>query len=271
MHADDTVQLRTLRYMPIIGLGTWELRFDTAEVIAHALEAGYCMIDTSGDYGTESGIGKGIKRSSIARDDFYLVTKVEDTDDDAYEALQKNLSELQLDYVDLTLIHRPPREGVGEDLWRNLMRAKEKGLTRDIGVSNYSKAQIIKLAGLTGEVPVVNQIEWSPFGWSKEMLDFCHLNDIVIQAYSPLTHGKRLDDSTLKEVADKHERTPAQVLIRWCLQMGTVPLVKANQLQHLEENLGAFDFELDLEDMIMLAELNENYSALGRQPVYQQQ
>lgn len=157
--------------IPIIGLGTWQLTNDTPGTIAYALELGYPMIDTSGDYGTQPGIAEGIKKSGAARDDFYLVTKVEETDN-AYEATQHNLQELELDYADLMLIHRPPADGVGEELWRGLMQAKEEGLTRDIGVSNYSIEQIQALIDRTGEVPVVNQIEWSPFGYSQAMYDF---------------------------------------------------------------------------------------------------
>ncbi len=264
---ESTVPLHTGRTMPIIGLGTWELTEDTADTIAEALGMGYPMIDTSGDYGTQPGIGEGIWKSGVLRESFYLVTKVEATDD-AYEAIEQNLAELQLDYADLVLIHRPPKDGVGENLWRGLMQAKAEGLTKDIGVSNYSIAQIQDLADATGEVPVVNQIEWSPFGWSKPMLEFCQANNIVIQAYSPLTRAERLSDGVLQDLADKYEREPAQILIRWCLQKGVVPLPKANQLRHLAANLNVFDFELSNSDMAELEALNENYSALGDQPAY---
>lgn len=268
MDSKTKVHLRTNRRMPIVGLGTWGLKDKTAEVIAHALKIGYTMIDTSGDYGTQPGIAEGIKMSGVPRKDFFIVTKIEETDD-AYEATKHNLSELRLEYADLVLVHRPPKQGYGEQLWQDLIRAKHDGLTKDIGVSNYSESQIQSLVEATNEIPVVNQIEWSPFGWSQTMLEFCQANDIVIQAYSPLTHGKRLGDLTVQQIAAKYEKTQAQVLIRWCLQMGTVPLPKANQILHLEENLDVFHFELDDEDMILLAELNENYSALGEQPVYQ--
>jgi 2,5-diketo-D-gluconate reductase A len=149
------------------------------------------------------------------------------------------------------------------------MRAKAEDLTRDIGVSNYSEEQIMTLAEATGEAPVVNQIEWSPFGWSQSMLEFCQANGIIIQAYSPLTRATRLDDGVLQMIAEKRQKTPAQVLIRWCLQIGTVPLPKANRLRHLEENLQVFDFELDKDDMAELSALNENYSTLSDKPIYQ--
>jgi diketogulonate reductase-like aldo/keto reductase len=248
--------------MPVLGLGTWELTEQTADTIAKALLLGYPMIDTSGDYGTQPGIGEGIKKSRVPRDQFYLVTKVEETDD-AYGATLKDLQELQLDYADLMLIHRPPEKSVGQELWEGLMRAKQDGLTKDIGVSNYSVKQIDELIESTGVVPVVNQIEWSPFGHSMEMLDYCADKGIVVQAYSPLTRSERLDDPDLREIASRHEKSPAQILTRWNLQIGTVPIIKANKLEHLKEDLNVFDFELDEDDMQTLNSMNEQYSALG--------
>jgi diketogulonate reductase-like aldo/keto reductase len=265
MTPKSTVKLRTGNRMPVLGLGTWQLTHDTAGTVAKALELGYRMIDTSGDYGTQPGVGEGIKRSGLERDEFYLTTKVEETDD-AYQATRKNLDELGLEYADLMLIHRPPREGVGEGLWQGLIRARNEGLTRDIGVSNYSSDQIKILAETSGEMPVVNQIEWSPFGYSAEMYDFAKVNNIVIQAYSPLTRTKRLEDHTLYHLALKYDRTPAQILIRWNLQRDTVPLPKANKTEHLQENIDVFDFEINDDDMTELDGLNEAYSSLGTLP-----
>jgi 2,5-diketo-D-gluconate reductase A len=220
------------------------------------------MIDTSGDYGTQPGIADGIKKSQAKRDGFYLVTKIEETDD-AYEAAKKNLKELKLDYADLILIHRPPESDAGVDLWRGLLQAKSEGLAKDIGVSNYQERQIDELIHETGERPVVNQIEWSPFGHSLDMLEYCRDNEILIQAYSPLTRSERLDDQGLQELAEKYNKSPAQILTRWNLQLGTIPIVKANQIEHLKENIDVFDFELSDDDMATLNSMNEDYSALG--------
>ncbi len=265
VYVQSKVPLRTHREMPVLGLGTWQLKQDTAGTIAHALELGYPMIDTSGDYGTQPGIGRGLQREGADRDSVYIVTKVEETDD-AYEAARSNVGQLKLEYADLILIHRPPENGVGVALWKGLMRAQSEGFTRDIGVSNYSIQQITELVEKTGVVPAVNQIEWSPFGHSDEMLEFCRDNDIVIQAYSPLTRTRRLKNETLNGIAEHYGKTAAQVLIRWNLQRGTVPLPKANRAEHLEENLGVFDFELTNEDFERLNSLNERYSALGELP-----
>jgi len=265
MNPQSTVTLHTGNKMPVVGLGTWQLTKDTAGTVEAALKLGYRMIDTSGDYGTQPGIGEGIKRSGSDRGHIDVVTKVEETDD-AYEATRKDLNELQLDYADLMLIHRPPEQGAGEDLWRGLMRAKREGLTRDIGVSNYTVELIESLTKAIEEKPVVNQIEWSPFGYSENMLQYCKANNIVVQAYSPLTRTRRLDDDILTEIARRYGKTPAQVLIRWNLQRGTVPLPKANQRKHLKEDLDLFDFEISRADMALLNELNERYSSLGELP-----
>ena len=265
MNRDTRISLSSGSRMPVLGLGTWQLTRETAATVVRALELGYPMIDTSGDYGTQPGIGEAIRNTGAERDAFYLVTKVEE-DDNAYRATHTNLSELGLEYADLVLIHRPPDDGVGEVLWEGLLQARREGLTKDIGVSNYSVEQMRELFELTEEKPAVNQIEWTPFGCSDDMLRYCRENDIVIQAYSPLTRAKRLDEETLVEMAGRHGKSPAQVLIRWNLQRGTVPLPKANQVRHLEENLDVFDFELSEDDMSTLAGLNERYSSLGSLP-----
>jgi 2,5-diketo-D-gluconate reductase A len=262
MDITSTFPLHTGRSMPSIGLGTWELTDKTPGTVAKALGMGYRMIDTSGDYGTQRGIGEGLRRSNVARTNVFLVTKVEE-DEDAYDATVADLRELGEEFADLMLIHRPPDSGVGTDLWRGLIRARDDGLTREIGVSNYSIRQIEELVDATGEVPVVNQIEWTPFGWSEDMFDYCRSHGIVIQAYSPLTRGERLDDKRLNDIADEIARTPAQVVLRWNLQMKVAPLPKANRPGHLEENLAAFDFELSDAHMHELNELNEGWSSLG--------
>lgn len=262
MDATTTHMLASGNRMPLLGIGTWQLTIDAAGTIAQALVLGYRMIDTSGDYGTQPGIGEGMRRSGLSRDAVYIVTKVEETDD-AYAAVGKNLHELGIEYADLILIHRPPAQGVGEDLWAGLVRARQEGLTRDIGVSNYSTQQLEALATKTREWPAVNQIEWSPFGHSDEMLDYCRQRNIILQAYSPLTRGTRLATPTIGEMARRYNKTPAQIVLRWNLQIGTVPLPKANQLQHLKDNLDVFDFTMYDDDILTLNSLNEEYSVLG--------
>jgi diketogulonate reductase-like aldo/keto reductase len=249
--------------MPLLGLGTWQLRHHTEEVIADALDAGYRMIDTSGDYHTQRGIGTALRAAGLSRESVYVTTKIE-ADEDSFAALQRNLAELRLEYIDLALIHRPPAQGVGEQLWQGLRRAKRAGLARDIGVSNYSIEQIEELVYRTGELPAVNQIEWSPFGHSPGMLDFCRENELLIQAWSPLTRATRLGDDKVAAMAARYGKTPAQLLLRWNLQLGVVPLPKTNNIRHLRDNLNIFDFDVSPVDMARLNGLNEHYSSLEK-------
>lgn len=251
--------------MPVLGLGTWQLAIDTAETIAYALKIGYPLVDTSSDYGTHPGIAQAIRASDIDRGQIYVVTKVEETDD-AYARTKSNLRELGLEKADLMLIHRPPFRGAGEELWEGLIRAKQEGLARDIGVSNYSIALIDRLIEVSDEIPAVNQIEWSPFGHSEEMQQYCDRKKIIIQAYSPLTRAQRLGDKTLRQIASKYGKTAPQILIRWNIQRGSVPIPKANRKSHLKENLNVFDFEINGSDMSALNDLNERYSSLGFLP-----
>jgi len=261
------IPLRSGRAMPVLGLGTWQLTKDTAGTVVEALRLGYRLIDTSGDYGTQPAVGDAIRASEVPREEIFFVTKVEE-DEDAHAAAHRNVEEAGLEVADLILIHRPPRCGDGIDLWEGLLQARDEGLARDVGVSNYSTEQIDALADATGELPVVNQIEWSPFGWSPEMLDYCRARRIVIQAYSPLTRSRRMHDPVLERIGAAHRKTPAQVVLRWCLQLGVVPLPKANRHEHLVENADVFGFELSASELEEIGGLNEHYSSLGSSLAY---
>ncbi|WP_196258670.1 aldo/keto reductase family protein [Pelagibacterium limicola] len=262
MDRSTKVPLRTGRAMPLIGLGTWKLDKDTAEKIELAIEEGYTMIDTSGDYDTQPGIAEGLRHAGVTRGDIFIVTKVEETED-ALESAKRNVGQLDIGHADLILIHRPPQYGAGEPLWEGLQRARDEGITRDIGVSNYSVEQLEALMETSGEVPVVNQIEWSPFGFSDEMLEFCKRHGIVVQAYSPLTRGEQLGDARLATLARAYGKSPAQMILRWNLQRGTIPLPKAARRVHRRENLAVFDFEISQRDMDVIDGFNRHYSALG--------
>ena len=248
--------------MPLMGLGTWELTVRTVETLCNALELGFRMIDTAPGYHTQRGIGDAIRACGFERDAVFVVTKI-DPREDAYSAIRKSLGQMRLDHVDLALIEEPPEHGVGEMAWQGLRRAKREGLARDIGVCSYSIDAIEELVYRTGEMPAVNQVEWTPFGHSPRMLDFCRENEITIQALSPLTRGKRLGDDKMASMAARYGKTSAQLLLRWNLQLGVVPLPKANHVQHQRENLNLFDFEILPQDMARLNALNEHYSARG--------
>jgi 2,5-diketo-D-gluconate reductase A len=267
MDGNSRIKLHTGSRIPVVGLGTWQMALSPRWTIEYAFELGYRMVDTSGDYGTQPAVGEAVAGTGVPRDEIFVVTKVEEYDD-AYEASRRNLDELRLDYVDLMLIHRPPSDGAGENLWAGLLRAQAEGLARDVGVSNYSIEQIKRLYDGSGVRPALNQVEWTPFGWSHEMLDFCGTEGIVVQAYSPLTRGSRLDDDRLADLADNYGRTPAQLLLRWNLQHGVVPIPKANKREHLAENIEIFDFKISDSDMAELDNMNMLASSLGERITY---
>jgi 2,5-diketo-D-gluconate reductase A len=261
-----TITLNTGTEMPLVGLGTWRLTGDdAAEGARHALEIGYRLIDTADDYDNQARLGEGLRASAVPRDDVFLISKVEE-DEDAYEGTRRRALDLGVDRLDLCILHRPPPDGAGEELWEGLIAAKRDGLTREIGVSNYTTEQVDRLIETSGQAPVLNQIEWSPFGYSEDVLEHAKRTGIVIQAYSPLTRAERLDDEALAEVASAHGKTPAQVLLRWDLQLGVPAVPKAASAEHRQENLDVFDFELDDSEMSRLEGLNERYSSLSGLP-----
>lgn len=276
MDGFPTVELRTGRHMPVLGLGTWQLSENTAATIDTALLLGYRLIDTASHYDTQFAVGEALVRNGAARDSLYIITKVR-AGDDVLPAVKHNLVQLQMLYADLVLLERPevvegqfvadqlPPEPVqppaGADLWAALVQARREGLTRDIGVSSYTPGLVDQLIKKTGEVPAVNQVEWSPFGYSRSMWKHAQANGILIQACSPLTRGERLDDAALHRIGKRHGKTPAQVMLRWSVQLGAVPIPKANQVAHLQENLDIFDFQLTDSEMERLSGLNEHYSS----------
>jgi diketogulonate reductase-like aldo/keto reductase len=244
--------------MPLMGLGTWQLTFHTVDTICNAFELGFRMLDTATEYHTQRGIGDAIRACGFDRQAIFVITRIA-PDDDACAALRKSLAQMRLEQVDLALVGAP-ESGVAEKAWQGLRRARREGLTRDIGVASFSIEGIEDLVYRTGEMPAVNQIEWTPFGHSPRMLDFCRENEIIIQAWGPLTRGQRLGDDKVGPMAARYGKTPAQLLLRWNLQLGVVPLPKANHVQHQRENLHVFDFEILPQDMARLNALNEHYS-----------
>lgn len=262
MGPSSTRELNSGSEMPVIGLGTWQMGHRAVEAISNGIRRGYRMIDTSGDYGTQAAVGEALRVTEIGRDKIFIVTKIEENED-AYDATLANVQEMGLAYADLILIHRPPHDSAGQELWQGLIRARQDRIARDIGVSNYSIDQLQELIDDSGIVPAVNQIEWTPFGHSVEMLEFCKDNDIVIQAYSPLTREEKADDQRLARIAETYGKTPEQIMLRWNLQLGTVPLPKASNFAHQRENLDIFDFILSEDDMETLNSMNQRYSSLS--------
>jgi len=257
---ESSLVLASGNRMPLLGLGTRDLHVHTVDTVCSALELGFRMLDTAPEYHTQRGIGDAIRACGFERHEIFVITKVE-PHEDAYAAIHRNLAQMKLQYVDLALVRGVAGQDIGDMAWHGLRRAKRDGLTRDIGVSSFPIDHVEELVYRTGEMPAVNQLEWSPFGHSPRMLDFCRDNGIIIQAWSPLTRTHRLNDDKVGHMAARYGKTPAQLLIRWNLQLGVVPLPKANHVQHLSENLNVFDFEITPPDMAKLNALNVHYSA----------
>lgn len=252
--------------MPALGLGVYQLPKGTATVqaVRWALEAGYRHIDTAGFYGNEAEVGEAIRASGVPRSEIFVTTKLWPTNFFRAEvAFQKSRTALGLDYIDLYLLHFPSPLWKNH-AWKQLETIYARGEAHAIGVSNYSIKQLADLQKIAQVKPMVNQVEFSPFLYQKELLDYCTSQQIQLEAYSPLTRGKRLDDGTINELAKKYQKSPAQIMIRWSLQHGLVVIPKSSHQERIQENGRVFDFELQKEDMKKMDALNQNYRALFR-------
>lgn len=245
--------------IPQLGFGTWKLQGqDARNAVGWALEAGYRHLDTATIYGNEQEIGRAIRESGVAREDLFITTKLWNGDhDDPDAALRTSLEKLQLDYVDLYLIHWPVSRR--NQSWKKLEQMQENDLALSVGVSNFTVRHLEELLGHAKVVPQVNQVEMSPFLYQKELMEFCREQGVAVEAYSPLTRGKFLDEPPLVELARKYGKTSAQLLLRWSLQHGMVVIPKSGNLERIQENMDIFDFEISPEDMEFLNGMNRGY------------
>jgi diketogulonate reductase-like aldo/keto reductase len=256
------VKLNSGFQMPVLGLGVYLIQDGgpCTAAVRKALDLGYRHFDSAKLYGNEADLGRAVRESGLPRREIFVTTKLWNTDHgfkEAKAAFAASLKRLGLDYVDLYLIHWPV-EGLRLKSWKGLVDVYKEGLSHSIGVSNFTIRHLKELLASTDVVPAVNQVEFSPFLFQKELMEFCQGKGIVLQAYSPLTHGARLKDPRLKKVAGKYGKSPAQVLIRWNLQHSVVPLPKSSRPERMKENAEVFDFTLSAEDMAFLDHMNEN-------------
>ena len=242
--------------IPLLGFGVWQVPEgrECEEAVAWALEAGYRHIDTAQAYGNEASVGRAVRESGLAREDVYITTKFYPARDDPEAEAQRSLERLGVDFVDLYIIHWP--QGGPTWAWDGMQRARERGHARSIGVSNFSTGELDELLAVADTPPVVNQVQFSPFAFRRGLLEACDERQIAVEAYSPLGTGRHLDDRTVGEIAERLGRTPAQVLIRWCLERELVVLPKSTRRERIDQNAQVFDFTLSDEDMAALDALD---------------
>jgi 2,5-diketo-D-gluconate reductase A len=264
------ILLNTGASIPQIGAGTWPLNdTEAADVVTTAIEVGYRHLDTATRYGNEAGVGEGIRRSGVAREELFVTTKLDGEfqgSDRAIGGLRAALDRLQLDYVDLLLIHWPiPARDEYVSTWRTFERLRADGLARAIGVSNFKPAHLDRLIAETSVVPAVNQIQISPAIERLEQRAFDETHGIVTQSWSPLGGrsgaGSLLAEPVLVDIAARLGRTPAQVVVRWHVQQGLVVIPKSSDRARLAQNLDVFSFELSAADLSSIATLSQGPDA----------
>jgi 2,5-diketo-D-gluconate reductase A len=258
------VELNNGVRIPQFGFGVFQIPpEDTAQAVRTALEAGYRHIDTAQMYRNEEGVGAGVAESGLAREDVFVTTKLANDahgHDNAITALEGSLRRLGFDYVDLYLIHWPlPHKDNYVRTWQGFEDILRAGKARAIGVSNFQPAHLDRLAEETATVPAVNQIELHPALQQAELRAYHREHGIATEAWSPLAQAEVLGDPVLKELAEKHGRTAAQVVLRWHIQLGTIVFPKSSSPERIRQNIDVFGFELDDEDMAAIGELDAGH------------
>lgn len=257
----DTTTLQNGVEMPVLGVGTFQADEggEVEQAVRWALDLGYRSIDTASAYENEAGVGRAIRDSGIAREDIFVTTKVWNEDqgyDQTLQAFDASLGRLQLDYVDLYLIHWPVKDKV-RDTWRALQRIYDDGRAKAIGVSNFLQVHLRELLNDSQMPPMVNQVEFHPHLQQAELVDYCQSQGIQVEAWSPLMKGEVFDLPELKSIGDKYGKSAGQVTLRWQLQRGIVTIPKSVKRDHLESNAQIFDFTLSDEDMRAINALDQ--------------
>jgi diketogulonate reductase-like aldo/keto reductase len=255
----DSAPLRQLAdgaEIPVLGLGVWQVPDgpECENAVRWALELGYRHIDTAQAYGNERSVGRALRDSGVPREDVFITTKFFPGASDPAAAAEESLRRLELDTVDLYIIHWP--QGGPTWAWPGMEQARERGLARSIGVSNFSASELDQLAEVANVPPVVDQVQFSPFEYRRRLLERCERDGIALEAYSPLGTGRHLGAGAVAEIADQTGHTPAQVLIRWCVQRDTIVIPKSTHRERIEENAQVFDFALSDEQMARLDALD---------------
>jgi diketogulonate reductase-like aldo/keto reductase len=250
-------QLADGNLIPTLGLGVWQVPDGSKceNAVRWALEAGYRHIDTAQAYGNEESVGRALAGSGVPRDEVFITTKFYPGHKDPAAEAENSLRRLGVEHIDLYIIHWP--QGGATWAWPGMEAAKERGYARSIGVSNFSAAELDEVSAVASTPPVVNQVQFSPFEYRRALLDVCEQRGVAVEAYSPLGTGRHLSDAEVGEIAGRVGRTPAQVLIRWCIQRGTIALPKSTHEDRIQENAAVFDFSLSDDDLMLLDRLDQ--------------
>ncbi|WP_294155535.1 aldo/keto reductase [uncultured Clostridium sp.] len=250
--------------IPSIGFGTYKSGNDedTAEIIKYALKAGYRHIDTASFYGNEIGIGNGIKESNIKREEIFLVTKLWNNDhgyEETIKAFNKSLENLQVEYIDLYLIHWPNK--LNAETWRAFEYLYKTKKVKAIGVCNFKIGHLEELKKTAEIMPMVNQVEVHPQNTKNDMLDYCNKNSIQLVAWSPIMRGQIFSNELLISLAEKYKKTITQIILKWHIQRGVIPIPKSSNETRIKENFNIFDFEISKKDMDAITLLDKGYDA----------
>lgn len=270
MNKPALVTLSDGHLMPQLGLGVWKARNDVVgSAVQTALETGYRLIDTAAIYQNEEGVGEGLKATTVPRDELFITTKLWNSDQQhAGKALEASLKKLQLDYVDLYLIHWPaPAEDHYVSAWEQLIELQKSGLTRSIGVCNFDIGHLQRIIHKTGVAPVLNQIELHPLLQQRELQAWNATHSIHTESWSPLAQGGNgvFDTDVIQALAAKYQKTPAQIVIRWHLDRGLIVIPKSVTPSRIQENFDVFDFRLEKEELSQIQSLDSG-TRLGPDP-----
>jgi diketogulonate reductase-like aldo/keto reductase len=247
--------------IPLVGLGVWQVSNDAecVNAVRWALELGYRHIDTAQAYGNEASVGQGLRESGVPRAEVFITTKFFPARKDPAVEIERSLQRLGVDYVDLYIVHWP--EGGPLWAWPGMERAHAAGHARSIGVSNFSVEQLHQLLATATVPPVVDQVQFSPYEYRRALLDACRENAIALEAYSPLGTGRHLGSEAVAAIAHRHGRTPAQVLLRWCIERDIPVIPKSTHRERIAENADVFDFSLSDDDLAELDALDRTGGA----------
>jgi len=255
------VELNDGNTIPQLGLGVWQVPAEiTARVVGDGIRAGYRSIDTAEGYNNEEGVGEAIRSAEVPRGELFITSKLRNGGhayDVAMRSFDETMRKLGIDQLDLFLIHWPvPSQDKYVDAWKALVQLQKDGRIRSIGVSNFNQDHLERIVGETGVTPAVNQIELHPSFQQRDKRAFHEAHNIKIESWSPLGSGRALDNEAIAEIAGKHGKSVAQVIIRWHLQEGLIVIPKSTHKERIEENIAVFDFELDADDLGRIAALD---------------